>query len=161
MEAVMAVSVKPITLWRRELQDRPGALADSLTPLADGGVDVKVLMAYRFPGEPGRAAVELYPISGKRATVAAERGGFGSSSIPALLVEGDDTQGLGQRLSRAVADAGINMDFVVAQVFGRKYTAVFGFADEDGARRAAGLIKKAASAPRGATRKPAKPRARR
>jgi hypothetical protein len=150
---MMAVSVKPITLWRRELQDRPGALADSLAPLADEGVDVQILMAYRFPGEPGRAAVELFPIAGKRATAAAERGGFAAASIPALLVEGDDGPGLGRRLSRAIADAGINMDFVVAQVIGRKYSAVFGFADEDGARRAVPLIKKAGPAPRAKVRK--------
>jgi hypothetical protein len=148
----MAVSVKPITLWRRELQDRPGALADSLAPLADERVDIQVLMAYRFPGEPGRAAVELFPISGKKATGAAERGGFGAASIPALLVEGDNAPGLGQRLSRAIADAGINMDFVVAQVVGRKYSAVFGFADEEGARRAMPLIKKAGPGPRAKTR---------
>jgi hypothetical protein len=139
----MAVSVKPITLWRRELQDRPGALADSLEPVSGAGVNVKVLMAYRFPGEPGRAAVELYPISGNRATAAAERGGFGAASIPALLVEGDDAPGLGQRMSRGIADAGINLDFVVAQVLGGRYSAVFGFAREEDARRAADLIKQA------------------
>ena len=142
----MAVSVKPITLWRREIEDRPGALAESLAPLADGGVDVKILMAYRIPGQPGRGAVEIFPIAGKRATAAAERGGFGASSIPALLVEGDDAPGLGSRMSRAIAETGINLDFVVAHVVGRKYSAVFGFGDEESARRAAPVIKRAAAA---------------
>lgn len=144
----MAVSVKPITLWRGPLHDRVGGLADALSPLAEGGGDVKILMAYRIPGEPGRGAVEVYPVSGKRATAAAERGGLSSSSIPALRVEGDDAPGLGHRLTRALADAGINLDFVVAQVIGRKYSAVFGFADEEGARRAVPLMKKAGRAGR-------------
>jgi hypothetical protein len=144
----MALSVKSITLWRRELQDRPGTLAESLSPLAQGGVNVQIVMAYRFPGEPGRAAVELFPIAGKRATAAAGGAGFAASSIPALLVEGDDAPGLGERLTRAVADAGINLDFLIAQVIGRKYSAVFGFADADGARRAVPLIKKAGAAPK-------------
>jgi hypothetical protein len=157
----MAVSVKPITLWRRELQDRPGALADSLAPLADDAIDLKVLMAYRFPGEPGRAAVELFPIAGSRATAAAERGGFGASNIPALLVEGDNSPGLGWRLSRAVADAGINMDFVVAQVVGSRYLAVFGFADEAGARGAVPVIKKAGAAPKRTAAKAKRGRTRR
>lgn len=138
----MAVTVRTITLWRRELQDRPGALADSLAPLTEAAVDVQILMAYRFPGEPGRAAVELFPITGKRATAAADQAGFGASSIPALLVEGDDSPGLGHRLSRAIADAGINLDFVIAQVIGRKFSAVFGFADDEGARSAVAIIKK-------------------
>jgi hypothetical protein len=154
----MAVTVKPITLWRRELQDRPGALADSLAPLADGGVDVQVLMAYRFPGEPDRAAVELFPITGKRAAAAAERGGFSEASIPALLVEGDNAPGLGQRMSRAIADAGINMDFVVTQVIGRKYSSVFGFSSQEDAQRAATLIKQTGTGSRRRTSTPRRAR---
>ena len=143
----MAIAVKPVTLWRRELQHRPGALAESLTPLADGGIDLQVLMAYRFPGDPDRGAVEVYPVSGKRATSAAENGGFSTFSLPALLVQGDDAPGLGARMCRAIAEAGINLDFVVAQVTGGKYSAVFGFEREEGARQAVPLIKKAAARP--------------
>jgi hypothetical protein len=33
----MALSVKKITLWRREMEERPGALAEALAPLAEGG----------------------------------------------------------------------------------------------------------------------------
>ena len=146
----MAVSVKSITLWRREIEDRPGALAETLAPLADEPVGITVLMAYRFPGETNRAAVELFPVAGRRAVAAAQRAGLSASSIPALLVEGDDAPGLGSRLSRAIADAGINLDFVVAQVIGRKYSAVFGFAEKAGATRAISLIKKASAAPRAA-----------
>lgn len=140
----MAVSVKPITLWRRELEHRPGALAESLAPLADAGINLQVLMAYRFPGDPYRGAVEAFPIAGGRATTAAERGGFTTFALPALLVEGDNAAGLGSRMCRAIADAGINLDFVVAQVTGGKYSAVFGFEEEDGARRAVPLIKQTA-----------------
>jgi len=153
----MAISVKPIALWRREIQDRPGALAESLAPLADASVNVTILMAYRIPGQAGHGAVELFPVSGKRATAAAERGGFSASSIPALLVEGDDSPGLGSRLSRAIAETGINLDFVVAQVVARRYSAVFGFGDEESARRAVAVIKKAASA---GARRPAAARTR-
>ena len=141
----MAITVKPITLWRREIEHRPGALAETLAPLAEGGINMQVLMAYRFPGNESRGAVELFPVTGKRATAAAERGGFASYRIPALLVEGDDSPGLGARMCRAIADAGINMAFVVAQVVGRKYSAVFGFDDQEGARSAMSLVKMAAS----------------
>jgi hypothetical protein len=140
----MAITVKAITLWRREIEHRPGALAETLAPLAESGINMQVLMAYRFPGNESRGAVELFPVTGKRATAAAERGGFTSYRIPALLVEGDDSPGLGARMCRAIADAGINMAFVVAQVVGRKYSAVFGFDDQEGARSAMSLVKMAA-----------------
>jgi hypothetical protein len=157
----MAISVKPITLWRRELEDRPGALADALAPLADAGASLKVLMGYRYPGDPSKAAVELFPVAGKRAAAAAERGGFSEAGIPALLIEGDDAAGLGHRLARAVADAGINLDFVVSQVVGRRFSAVFGFARQADADRAVPLLKQSGRAPRtpgtrrSAARKPA------
>jgi hypothetical protein len=50
---------------------------------------------------------------------------------------------LGYAIARSVADAGINFGFMVAQVIGRRYSAVFGFETEDDARKATALIKKA------------------
>ena len=61
-------------------------------------------------------------------------------------MEGDNRPGLGHAISQAIADAGINMDFVVAQVVGRKYTAIFGFESEADATKGAAEIKKAAAA---------------
>ena len=43
----MAVTVKEITLWRREIGNQPGTLASVLEPLAKSAADVQVLMAYR------------------------------------------------------------------------------------------------------------------
>ena len=64
----MAVTVKEITLWRREIENQPGTLARVLEPLAKSAADVQVLMAYRYPGDETRGAVEVFPISGKKAT---------------------------------------------------------------------------------------------
>jgi hypothetical protein len=138
----MAVTVKKIVLWRREVENRPGALASTLEPLATAGADLQVVMGYRFPGNESQAAIEVYPVSGKKMTAAAEAAGLSASSIPTLLVEGDNKPGLGHALARAMADAGINLSFLVAQVIGRKYTAVVGFESEEDARRASTLIKK-------------------
>ena len=66
----------------------------------------------------------------------------------ALLVEGDNRAGLGYVTAQAIAGAGINMDFIVAQVVGRKYSAVFGFESEADATKCAAIIRKA-----GATKK--------
>jgi hypothetical protein len=140
----MAVTVKKITLWRGEIDNAPGSLARSLEPLAKTGTDLQVLMGYHNPGRPDQAAIELFPVSGKKPASAAQSGGLSASSIPTLLVQGDNKAGLGYNLARALADAGINIDFLVAQVIGRKYSAVLGFANERDAASAATLIKKAA-----------------
>jgi hypothetical protein len=139
----MAVSVKGITLWRREVDNRPGALARTLEPLARAGADLKVLMAYRYPGEEARAAIELYPVSGKKATAAAKAAGLAATSIPALLVQGDNRAGQAYAATRAIADAGISLNFFLAQVIGNRYSAVLGFETGADAQRASSLIKKA------------------
>jgi hypothetical protein len=81
-----------------------------------------------------------------KSVAAAKEAGLTASSIQAFLVEGDNRPGLGHAISQAIADAGINMDFVVAQVIGRKYSAVFGFESEADASKGAAVIRKAAAA---------------
>jgi hypothetical protein len=142
----MAVTVKKIVLWRKEVENRPGALAGTLESLAGAGADLEVVMAYRYPGEESRAAVELYPVTAMKSVAAAKEAGLAASSIPAYLVEGDNRPGLGHAISKAIADEGINMDFVVAQVIGRKYSAIFGFGSEADATKGAAAIKNAAAA---------------
>jgi hypothetical protein len=141
----MAITVKKITLWRRESGDRPGLMAETLRPLAGYGTSLKVAMGYRQPGG-STAVIEVSPVSGKKAVAAAQSEGLAASTIPTLLVEGDDRPGLGYALAHAIADAGINLDFLVAQVVGRKFSAIFGFGSEADAKSATGLIKKAGRA---------------
>jgi len=139
----MAVTVKRIDLWRNEVENRPGMLAQTLEPLAQAGVDLQVVMGYRFPGHETKAAIELYPVAGKKSALAAKEAGLSPAPIPALLVEGDNKPGLGYAIAKAVAEAGINMSFMVAQVLGRRYSAIFGFETDADTRKAASLIKKA------------------
>jgi hypothetical protein len=73
----------------------------------------------------------------------AQTAGLAPSSISTLLVEGDNRPGLGHAIAKAVGDAGINMSFVMAQVVGQRYSAVFGFENEADASKAATLIKRA------------------
>ena len=144
----MAVTVKPIKLWRREVDNRAGTLAETLEPLARSGVDLQSVMGYRFPGNESRAAIELHPVSGRKATDAARAGGLAPSDIPALQVDGDNRPGLGHALARALADAGINIAFVVAQARGRRYSAILGFDNAADARKASAVIRRASGTAR-------------
>jgi hypothetical protein len=141
----MPVSVKEIELWRKELNNQPGTLAAALEPFRKAGADLQIVMGYRYPGEPTKAALELYRIDGKKATRAAIEAGLSASAISAILVEGDDRPGLGYDITKAIADAGINLDFLVAQVIGKKYSAVIGFDSAAGKLSAIPVIKKAAA----------------
>jgi hypothetical protein len=140
----MAITVKRITLWRREIEDKSGALATVLAPLADAGADLQIVMGYRHAGDATKAAIEVFPVAGKKATAAAQAAGLAAAGIPTLLVQGDDRPGLGHAFAKAVAEAGINMNFLVALVRKKKYSSVIGFDSEADATKAAALLKKAA-----------------
>src|SRR5262245_38835998 len=122
----MALTVKRITLWRADVEDVPGALARTLEPLAKAGADLQLVMGYHFPHTPGRSAIEVYPVSGRRVTDAAQQAALAPSSVPCLLVEGDNRAGLGSVIGRGLADAGINVAFLMATVVGRRFTAAIG-----------------------------------
>ena len=141
----MAITVKRVQLWRNEVESRPGLLAGALGALASAGANLEVVMAYRYPGNQVRGAIEVFPVSGKKVAAAAQAAGLSPTTIAALRVEGDNRQGLGYMITRALADAGINIVFLVTQVLGKKYSCVLGFENDADAAKAAGLIKKAAA----------------
>lgn len=144
----MALTVKKLTLWRKETDNTPGAAASTLGHLAPAAGSLGVFMGYRIPGNESKAVLEVAPLAGKKATSAAQAAGLAASSLPALLVEGDDRPGLGLAFTSALAGAGINLSFLVALVVGRRFSAVFGLENDEDARKAVPLIKKAAARPK-------------
>jgi hypothetical protein len=126
----MAVSIRKITLWRTQVAHRPGALADLLEPLALAGADLQIVMGYRLPNRKDRAVIEVAPVGTRKAARAAAGAGLAPGGAPTLLVLGDNRPGLANRIARALADSGVNIAFLVAQVVGRRYSAVFGFESE-------------------------------
>ncbi len=144
----MPVTVKNISLWRKEVENQVGMLAHTLEPISKARANLRVLMGYRYPGDATKAAIELYPVSGKKVTAAAAGAGLVASSIPTLLVEGDDKPGLGLAITEAISGARVNMTFFVAQAIGRKFSAVLGFETESDAKTAVPIIKKATASKR-------------
>jgi hypothetical protein len=139
----MAVTVKKATLWRRELNNKPGTLAETLKPFAKAGVNLQVIMGYTFP-DPNTGAVEVYPITDAKGEAAAKEAGLQpAKDIACLVVEGDDRVGVGYEIANAVAGAGINLRFAMCQVIDKRYLGVFGFASEKDANQAEQLIKTA------------------
>ena len=135
----MPLTVKSISLWRKEVENQVGMLAHTLEPITKSGTNLRVLMGYRHPDHGTKAAIEPYPIACQKGTAAAAEAGLMASSIPTLLVEGDDKPGLGFAIAQTMAEAGVNMTFFVAQAIGRKFSAVLGFETEADAKTAAPL----------------------
>jgi hypothetical protein len=139
----VAVSIRKLTLWRTEVEHRPGALSELLEPLSAAGADLQIVMGYRIPGQKTRAVVEVAPVGTRKLARAAEIGGLAPGGAPTLLVVGDNRPGLANRIARALAESGVNIAFLVAQVVGRRYSAVFGFENEADLDKAADRIRAA------------------
>ncbi len=139
----MAIRIRKLTLWRAEVAHRPGALAALLDPLAAAGTDLQVVMGYRLPGDKARAVVEVAPITSRRAALAAGKARLAAGGAPTLQVLGDNRPGLANRIAQALADSNVNIAFLVAQVIGKRYSAVFGFENEADLDKAADRIRAA------------------
>jgi len=155
----MSVIVKRATLWCTETPNTPGTLGAKLGPLADSNVDLDLVMGYSHPDKV-HATIEVYPVSGTRAQRAARAAGFSKASFPCLTVTGPNRVGLGRDIAAALAEAGININFFIAQVIGKQYTGMFSFEAESEADLAVKIIRAATrrrpngKSPQRATRTP-------
>lgn len=156
----MAVRIRKLTLWRTQVPHRPGALAELLDPLAEAGADLEVVMGYRLHGERANAVVEVAPITSRKVALAAGRAGLAAGGAPTLQVLGENRPGLANRIAQALADSQVNIAFLVAQVVGKRYSAVFGFENEADLDKAADRIRAAVVA-RPVSPTPGRPAARR
>jgi hypothetical protein len=134
-----AMRIKKVDVWAGDLRDQPGGLAQVLSTVAGGGASVECVIARRR--ESGGGVVFISPISGKRAQEAARSAGLRQADMGTLRIEGPDRPGLGSRITRAIADAGINMRGLTAAVLGGNFVCYIGFDTPADADRAARAIK--------------------
>lgn len=134
----MAYRIEKVDVWSGNIEDRPGALAAKLAPLAETGAGLEFLLARR--DAPGRGIVFLAPIKGAKVAKAAAAAGFAKAGdMAALCVTGPDKPGLGGKIAEAIANAGINLRGLCAAAVGKQCAFYLAFdtpADAAKARRA-------------------------
>lgn len=140
----MAVSISTVDVWAGNIQDQTGSLANVLERIADAGASVDCVIARRHPDRPGSGDVFVSGAKGKKAQDAAQSSGLSKADrIATLRIEGSDKPGLGSKITRAIADAGINVRGVSAMTMAGKFVAYIGFDNSADAERAAKAIKSA------------------
>ncbi|HOW18291.1 MAG TPA: ACT domain-containing protein [Phycisphaerae bacterium] len=140
----MPARISKVDVWAGEIADRAGGLAEKLEALATAGASLEFVVARRAPDRPGTGVVFLAPVKGARQTKAAVAAGLSkASSMHSLRLEAPDRPGLGARITRAVAEAGVSMRGLSAAALGRQCVVYFAFDSEEDARKAAKAIKKA------------------
>ena len=140
----MPYSVRKVDVWVGEIDDRPGGLAEKLESLAKAGASLEFIISRRTPGNPDKGVVFLTPIKGTKQQRAASEAGLNTTnSLHSVRVEGPDRPGLGIKMTRALAGAGINLRGLSAAALGRRSVSYFAFDNADDADNAVKLLKKA------------------
>jgi hypothetical protein len=140
----MAYSIRKVDVWAAEIDDRPGGLAEKLEALAQAGASLEFVISRREADKPGKGVVFLTPVKGAKQTRAATDAGLSTTnSLHSVRVEGPDKPGLGNKMTRALADAGINLRGVSGAALGRRSVTYFSFDSAEDAVNAMKLLKKA------------------
>ena len=138
----MAFTIEKVDVWVGTMEDRPGGLAEKLEALAAAGVNLEFLISRRAPDKPGTGVVFMAPVKGAAQVRAAKKAGLAKSdSLRSLKVEGQDQQGLGAKITSALAGAGINLRGLSAAALGKKSVVYIAFDSTADAGKAAQVLK--------------------
>jgi hypothetical protein len=141
----MKLKISRMDTWATAIDDRPGGLADALTALAAAGANLELIIARRAPEKRGTGVVFVTPLKGAKQTKAAAAAGFRKTdSLHTLRVQGADKPGTGAKLTRALAEAGINLRGFSAAALGRQYITHLALDKAADAAKAAAVLKKLA-----------------
>jgi hypothetical protein len=138
----MNVIVELEEVWAASLDDKPGALANKLTELAEAGADVDFIIARRAPDKPGTGVVFVTPLRGDQEIEAAGELGFAATNrMHSIRVEGRNERGIAGKLTQAVAKAGINLRGFSAAVIGTQFVMHLAFDQAEDAKKAVALLR--------------------
>ena len=138
----MALTVTRADVWAASIDDRPGGLAQKLAALAEAGAQLEFVIARRAAEKPGTGVVFLTPRKGAPQIRAAKKAGFGrTESMHSLRIEGPDKPGLGARMTRALAEAGINLRGLSAAAIGQRCVVHLALDTSADATKAARVLK--------------------
>jgi UTP:GlnB (protein PII) uridylyltransferase len=141
----MSLKIGKVEVWAGDIVNKPGMLARVLEALAAAGASLEFVVARRVSENTGRVFVAPLTTA-KQRKAAADVGLVRAARMNSLRIEGPDKPGLGARLTRAIADAGINVRGCSAAALGKKSVCYLAFASEAEAQAAAKVVRRAAAA---------------
>ena len=138
----MALQVSRIQVWIAPVEDRPGAAAEKLAALAAAGANLECVIGARDAAVPTGALLSVYPIKGAAQIKAAKAAGFRQLEAPHVVrVAGSDKQGLGAKITQALADAGLNLHILDAFVVGKSFACLIALDAKEDAAKAVRALK--------------------
>ena len=139
----MSAEISRIDVWTGEIADRSGGLAEKIQAVAAAGANSEFVIARRAPDNPGCGLVFMAPLESASQREAAKAAGLAkAANVHTLRVESPNEPGLGAKITRAVADAGINMRGLSGTALGRSCAIYLAFDTNADANEATRVLKK-------------------
>jgi hypothetical protein len=139
----MNVTAESEEVWAASLEDKPGALSNKLSALAEVGADLDFIIARRAPDKPGTGVVFVTPLRGDQEIEAAGELGFAATNrLHSVRVEGHNERGIAGRLTQAVAKAGINLRGFSAAAIGTQFVMHLAFDRAEDAQKVITVLRK-------------------
>jgi hypothetical protein len=141
----MKLSISRTDVWAATIDDRPGAMAEKLAALATAGANLGFIIARRMPEQRGSGVLLVTPLKGAKQIKAAEESGFQrTESLHSVCAEGSDKAGLGAKLTKAIAAAGINMRGLSGAAIGKRSVTYLALDTDADATKVVGILRKLA-----------------
>lgn len=138
----MKLNVTTVDVWAASMEDRVGSLAEKLGALNAAGANLEFVIARRAPEQPGKGVLFVTPLNDPKQVEAAEAAGFlRTGSLHSVRVAGPDKPGLGAKMAKALAGAGINLRGLSAAGIGTKFVCYLALDTPEDAQKATEVLK--------------------
>lgn len=139
----MALEASRIDVWAAGIKDVPGAAAEKLVALAEAGASLEMVYAGREAHMPEGGIMVVAPIKGTALIRAAKKAGFAKSDWKYFVrVAGPDKKGRGAEMTKALAEAGLNLASMSASAIGKKFVCYLMLDTAADATKAVRVLKK-------------------
>lgn len=109
-------------VWAAGVDNKPGALGQKLTALAEAGADLDFIITRHSPEKPGTGVVFVTPLRGDREIRAATTLGFTvTQHLHSVRVEGVNEPGIAGKLMQKIGNAGINLHGLSGAVIATRF----------------------------------------
>jgi len=137
----MGFKLDRVHVWAGEVADEAGGVMSKLALLAQAGSNLEYIYTRRNNDKPGTGVLYVAPVTGPLQVRAAKSAGLRETDTPVVLrVEGDNSQGLGHRLTKQWAEAGLSLHGLMMSVLGSKFVSYVSFDTVQDANRAAAIL---------------------
>lgn len=139
----MDLLVEKEEVWAASVDERPGALAATLSTLTGAGADLDFIIVRRAPEKPGTGVIFVTPLRGDREIRAATGVGFSvTQKMHSVRVEGPNEPGIAARLTQTIGDQGLKIRGMSMAVLGTRFVAHFAAESAEDEKTIVGLLTK-------------------